>query len=136
MIQRRIVYCILFFLTIPIGLATRKKPLWFHPLIAEFGGDILWATLFFFLFRIIFLTKQLWIIAVYTYSFALAIELSQLYHAPWINEWRKTFAGKMILGSGFLWSDLRCYFVGVLIGWLLATFIEKSTSKKFKPFAK
>ena len=130
MIQRRIIYCILFLLTIPIGLATRKKPLWFHPFFAEYGGDILWATLFFFLFRIIFPTKKLWLIAAYTYSFALVIELSQLCHAPWINEWRKTFAGKMILGSGFLWSDLVCYFVGVLIGWLLAIITDKFTSKK------
>jgi hypothetical protein len=130
MLKRRIVYVILFLLTIPIGLATRKQPQWFYKPIAEYGGDILWATLFFFFFRFFFPAKKLGQIALYTYAFAVAIEVSQLYHAPWIDTIRVTFLGKMILGFGFLWSDIVCYGIGVLLGWILATFVEKGSSYK------
>ncbi len=42
------------------------------------------------------------------------VELSQLYHAPWIDSIRQTTLGGLILGFGFLWSDLACYALGVL----------------------
>ena len=45
---------------------------------------------------------------------SIAVELSQLYHAPWIDSIRQTTLGGLILGFGFLWSDLACYAVG---GW-------------------
>lgn len=128
MLCKRIWYAVLFCITIPVGLATRKKPQWFYEPIAVYGGDILWATLFFFFFRFFFPAKKLWVIATYTYAFAVAIEISQLYHAPWLDKIRVTFLGKMILGFGFLWSDIICYAIGVLIGWGIATFTEKSSS--------
>jgi hypothetical protein len=36
----------------------------------------------------------------------------------------------MILGFGFLWSDLVCYALGALLGLLIATFIENKSSSK------
>ncbi len=49
-------------------------------------------------------------------AFAVAIEISQLYHDPWIDAIRQTTLGGLILGFGFLWSDLACYAVGVGLG--------------------
>ena len=49
-------------------------------------------------------------------AFSFAIEFSQLYQADWINALRRTTLGGLILGYGFLWSDLVCYTVGILIG--------------------
>ena len=40
-------------------------------------------------------------------------ETSQLYHAPWIDRIRATTLGGLVLGFGFLWSDIACYTVGV-----------------------
>jgi hypothetical protein len=45
-----------------------------------------------------------------------AVETSQLYHAPWIDGIRATLPGALLLGSGFLWSDIACYAVGAMIG--------------------
>jgi Protein of unknown function (DUF2809) len=45
-----------------------------------------------------------------------AVEVSQLYHAPWIDAVRHTRLGGLVLGYGFLWSDLVCYTVGVTLG--------------------
>ena len=48
--------------------------------------------------------------------FSYLIEISQLYHAPWIDAIRATALGGLVLGFGFLWSDILCYTVGVLLG--------------------
>lgn len=44
------------------------------------------------------------------------IELSQLYHTPWLDGLRSNRVGALALGRGFLWSDLACYAVGVACG--------------------
>lgn len=49
------------------------------------------------------------------FAIATAIECSQLYRAPWIDAWRATTLGALVLGQGFLWSDLLCYAVGVAL---------------------
>lgn len=126
--KRQLIYFILYLLIVPIGYATRKLPHLFHPFIAEFGGDTLWAAMFLFLFRAIWPKPALYKVACYTYLFTVAIEVSQLYHAPWIDRIRVTFLGKMLLGSGFLWSDLVCYLTGVLFACLIATFVDKRSS--------
>ena len=49
-------------------------------------------------------------------ALAFLVEASQLYHAPWIDAIRQTTLGGLVLGFGFLWTDLICYSVGVAIG--------------------
>lgn len=51
--------------------------------------------------------------------FAFAIEFSQLYHAPWIDDIRQNIIGGLVLGFGFKSSDLVCYFVGILLGFAI-----------------
>jgi glycopeptide antibiotics resistance protein len=123
--RRRVIYFILYLLVIPVGLATRKFPSYFPGFVADFGGDVLWSTMFFFLFRAFQPKASLLRIAVYTFAFSLSIELSQLYHAQWIDSLRTSFLGRMLLGSTFLWSDIGCYLTGTIIGWLIALFADK-----------
>ncbi len=54
--------------------------------------------------------------AVISLALAFLVEVSQLYHAPWIDSIRQTTLGGLVLGFGFLWTDLVCYSVGVMIG--------------------
>lgn len=125
-LKLRLTYLLLVSIIIPIGLATRKIPSLFPSFIAEFGGDTLWATLFFLLIRIAVPQWSRIKTAGVTYLFGVLVELSQLYQASWIVELRHTFVGQMLLGQGFLWSDLLCYAAGVLLGWLLAFLLEEA----------
>ena len=43
------------------------------------------------------------------------VELSQLWHPAFLEALRATRLGGLILGYGFLWSDLICYTVGALL---------------------
>ena len=56
--------------------------------------------------------------------FSLMIEVSQLYHAPWIDASANALGG-LVLGFGFVWSDLVCYLVGVGFG----VFIERGVAQ-------
>lgn len=60
-----------------------------------------------------------WWVALLAMSFSAAIEVSQLYHAPWIDSIRRTTLGGLTLGYEFLWSDLVWYAVGVGTGMLV-----------------
>jgi hypothetical protein len=45
------------------------------------------------------------------------IEFLQLWHPPFLEAIRGTFAGAAILGSTFDWTDFPYYFIGSWIGW-------------------
>jgi hypothetical protein len=42
------------------------------------------------------------------------VEVSQLYHTPLLDAWRRTTPGQLILGSGFDLRDLGAYTLGVV----------------------
>ena len=98
-----------------LGLASRRFGQSLHHFIAAYAGDTLWALLVFlitgFLAPRLRLAQRVYV----ALGFAWAVELSQLYHAPWIDAVRATRLGALVLGRGFLWSDLVCYAVGVAL---------------------
>jgi hypothetical protein len=118
MIKLRPVYFILTVLTIIIGLLSRHFA--FIPL---FIGDVLWATMVYFIFRFLFIRANIKRIIIYSLLFSYAIEFSQLYTAPWIDHLRQTLFGKLVLGSVFNWGDLLSYTGGILIGVLIEIFV-------------
>jgi len=123
--RNRIVYFLLIIGTILIGLASRHYstvlPQWVH----AYLGDGLWALMIFLMFGFIFRRKDSRWIAIMALAFSYGIELSQLYHAPWIDALRANKLGGLILGFGFLWSDLICYTVGIGFGYIIETVFAK-----------
>jgi hypothetical protein len=100
---------------IPLGLLTRAD-LPMPAIIAAYGGDTLYATLVYLLVALIWPRAAIGRVGLAALGLCVIIELSQLYHAPWLDAIRATTPGRLALGSGFLWSDLACYAVGALLG--------------------
>lgn len=123
MLKSRITFFILIVVTIILGLLSRHLAI-----IPLFIGDILWATMVYFMVRFIFTTKPEKFVAIVSLLFCYAIEFSQLYKAPWINNLRHSLFGRLVLGDTFLWTDLVCYTVGVAIGILIDKIILRSNS--------
>jgi hypothetical protein len=121
---RKIIYSILVIFFIWLAFATRIHHQWFHPFIVKYGGDTIWAGMFLFVLRIFFAKIKLWKLAIVSYVLGVADEVSQLYHAPWIDAIRNTAIGGAILGHDFVWNDLACYAAGTLLAYLILLVIE------------
>jgi len=65
-------------------------------------------------------------VALTALAISVAVEISQLFHAPWIDNLRRTTIGGLVLGYGFLWSDLLCYAAGVFLGLLLDKLLTRT----------
>ena len=108
----RFYYLALWILIVVLGLGSRTYsdylPLW----VATYAGDTLWAAMVYwgisFLFPFTHLLRRATIALLFSYC----IEVSQLYQADWINVIRGTTLGALVLGHGFLWSDMLCYTIG------------------------
>ena len=59
-------------------------------------------------------------------AFASAVECSQLLAFDWLVSLRHTTLGALVLGQGFLWSDLVCYTAGVMLGALSELLVTAS----------
>jgi hypothetical protein len=114
--RSRSLYGLACVIIIECGLASRRYAAVLPPLISAYAGDTLWALMVFAGLGMIFTTASPRGIALGALSIAYVDELSQLYHAPWIDALRHTRLSGLILGFSFVWSDLACYAVGVFIG--------------------
>lgn len=116
--RNRMLYFVLIVITVALGLVSRRitmLPQWIH----LYLGDVLWALMVFWGIGFFFRHKNSGFVAVVTLTFSILIELSQLYHSEWIGAIRSTTMGGLVLGFGFLWSDIICYTIGVTLGWAL-----------------
>jgi hypothetical protein len=99
-----------------LGIGSRRYPHVLPNVISVYAGDTLWALAAFLGIALILPRTSTRMVAGLALAFSVAIELSQLYHAPWIDSIRQTNLGGLILGFGFVWSDLACYAVGIGLG--------------------
>ena len=128
--RNRLIYLVLVAMTIVTGLASRHYSSSLPPWVESYLGDTLWALMVFLLIGFIFRTKSTRWVAVAAILFSYSIEVSQLYHAPWIDTLRSNWLGGLILGFGFLWSDLVCYTVGIGVGVVMEKiFLQKGFTK-------
>ena len=102
-----------------LGLCSRRYARLLPDFVAAYAGDTLWALTAFLGIGILFPRWTTLRAGVAALLFAFAIEGSQLYHSAWLDQIRHTRVGGLILGYGFLWSDLLCYSVGIGIGCVL-----------------
>ena len=117
--RNRIFYVLLLVSTILLGLGSRRYAPQLPEWVGLYLGDLLWALMVFLLLGTVFRTQSTTKLALVALGFSCLIEVSQLYHAPWIDAIRSTRLGGLVLGFGFLWSDLLSYSAGIAIGFLL-----------------
>lgn len=117
--RNRLIYSVLVVITIAAGLASRHYPAVLPAWVYLYLGDALWAFMVFLLFGLIFPWKSTRWVTVAALAFSYSIEISQLYHAPWIDALRGNPIGGAVLGFGFLWSDIICHTLGVAFGYVM-----------------
>ena len=100
-------------LTVCCGILVRANKQLFPQLINIWLGDALYAFMMFYIIAFFFTCRPAKTKGLTALIVCYGIELSQLYQAGWINTIRHTLPGRLILGSGFLWSDLMAYLAGI-----------------------
>lgn len=123
--RRRAIYGRALLLTIALGLGSRRFGAALPVLVAQYAGDVLWATMVFWLCAIAAPRVARHRLAAAALFIAWTVECSQLYRAPWLDALRATPLGALALGQGFLWSDLLCYAAGVLLGGFLDPLLSR-----------
>ncbi|AUB64031.1 TPA: DUF2809 domain-containing protein [Bacillus thuringiensis] len=114
--RNRVVYALFTIVVIILGLSSRKFAFALPHLLNDYLGDALWALMIFTGFGFLFPKTETKKLAFISLMFCYGIEASQLYHAEWIDSIRATTLGGLVLGYGFLWSDVVAYTIGVGVG--------------------
>ena len=123
--RNRLLYAVLTIIVIILGLGSRKFAYVLPDLLNDYLGDALWALMIFIGVGFLFHKMKTKKLAFLSLLFCYGIEISQLYHADWIDNIRATTLGGLVLGYGFLWSDLLAYTIGVGMGMLCELMFRK-----------
>jgi hypothetical protein len=102
-----------------LGVGSRRYAGHLPGILAIYAGDTLWALALFLLLGLLLPRVGTACVATAAFVLSTLVEVSQLYHALWIDAIRQTTLGGLILGFGFLWSDLVCYGAGIALGVIL-----------------
>ncbi len=122
------IYIPIILLLLALGLPSRTIPQFFPAWYVTYAGDFLWATLFFFLYCLVFrLTtwQAFWITLATTYF----IEFTQLFHPPWLTWLRSFKLIGLVIGYGFIWSDIVAYTLGISLGALIDFQIQRKVQQ-------
>jgi len=106
----------LILLVIFLGLLSRKMSASLPNMINTYLGDSLWALMIYLMMGLVFTKWSIQKVGAVALFFCYFVECSQLYHAAWIDSIRNTIVGGLVLGFGFLWSDMVAYTLGVGFG--------------------
>lgn len=109
---RRLLACLL---VIAAGLTLRRfgYDIGLSFLIVKYGGSILWATMVFLIVGCIAGSRRRVALAAAALLIAVAAEFSRLYEVPWMDAFRLTLAGKLLLGRVFSLWNIVAYAFGI-----------------------
>ena len=103
------------------GLALRKfgPGLGLPSVLVKYGGSMLWGTMVFFLVAIAAPGQSHRRMALISILLAVCVELFRLVHTPWLDDFRLTTLGALLLVRVFSPWNMLAYGVGILLGtWL------------------
>lgn len=119
---RQIIIIVITAFGLPARTIQDKLPTWY----IQYFGDYLWAMLLFFGFALLLRKLDTLKVSIVTLLFTYSIEVSQLFHPPWLEYLRAIKLFGLILGFGFLWSDIVAYTLGISTGALIEHFMLRN----------
>jgi hypothetical protein len=109
---------------IGIGLVWRLGRLGLPGFALKYGGSLLWASMVYSLCAALLPRQSIAATATVAGLVALSTELFRLYHQPWLDAFRLTLPGALLLGRIFSPWNLAAYAGGIgavaLCEWLIA----------------
>lgn len=133
--SRRVLLLSAFTLTIACGLALRRFGYEAHlPFtVVKYGGSILWGSMVYFLLALMRVTAKPGKIAGAAVLIAICVEFFRLVHTPWLDAFRLTTAGALLLGRVFSLWNMLAYAAGIVIALALDPAISRGREVRQKP---
>lgn len=97
--------------TVALGLGSRRPEM--PVFVLAYVGDVLYAVLVWWLVAWVAPRASALRLSLAAYGWCAVVEVSQALHPAWLDEARSHTLVALVLGRGFLASDLVCYAVGV-----------------------
>lgn len=100
--------------------------------IVKYGGSLLWGSMVYFLvaFAVATLASvRPAAIAVMALLVATGVELFRLYHTPWLDGFRLTMTGALLLGRVFSPWNIAAYAIGIAAACMLDPIRKSSRSR-------
>ncbi len=111
--------------TIAGGLLIRFGPLGLPRFVVKYGGSILWALMIYWIVSTLLPWWRVVAVALLAGSLATSVEFLKLYHAPWLDSFRRTEPGVLLLGRFFSVSDILAYWLAMVVGAALDRYIRR-----------
>jgi hypothetical protein len=126
--QRLLIRAALALVVIVCGLSLRWYgfPLGLPAFVVKYGGSLLWATMVFLLVGALLPRLSPMRIAIIAAAIAIVVEFSRLVHAPWLDAFRLTTAGALLLGRIFSLWNVVAYLIGIVAGVWLDGFVARN----------
>jgi len=102
--------------TIALGLVLRLVPLGLPGFVVKYGGSLLWALMIFWIVSAILVSRPRIHPAPVALAIAFAVEFFKLVHTPWLDAFRTTTPGALLLGRHFSIQDLVAYTLAIASG--------------------
>ncbi|TAV48175.1 DUF2809 domain-containing protein [Rhizobium leguminosarum] len=82
-------------------------------IVVKYGGSTLWGAMVYLLVGLFVARSRPAAIAVMALFIAISVELFRLYHMPWLDAFRLTTAGALLLGRVFSLWNMLAYAIGI-----------------------
>ena len=113
-VQRRLICLGIMLLLTPLGLLSRFVPLGLPQVIVKYGGSSLWAAMVYWLIAFLFARLPSTAIGLIAFLISIGVEFLKRLHAPALDSFRNTFAGKILLGRYFSYKDIAVYGIAIV----------------------
>ncbi|MCJ9695386.1 DUF2809 domain-containing protein [Rhizobium sp. PRIMUS64] len=103
------------FLVIVLGLVLRRfgYAAGLPFIVVKYGGSAHWGAMVYLLVALFVTRSRPAVIAVTALFIAISVELFRLYHTPWLDAFRLTTAGALLLGRVFSLWNMLAYAIGI-----------------------
>ncbi len=98
---------------IAAGLAVRLVPLGLPAGVVKYAGSILWGAMVYGLVAVLRPAAAVRHLVLLALAVSAAVEVFRLVHTPWLDTFRLTLAGQLLLGRVFSLWNLLAYAVGI-----------------------
>jgi len=121
-----VIRAVLALVVIACGLSLRWYgfPLGLPAFVVKYGGSLLWATMVFLLAGVLLPPISRRQLAAIAMVIAVIVEFSRLVHTPWLDAFRLTTAGALLLGRIFSLWNVVAYLIGIALGVSLDRLME------------